>query len=32
MSERISDADNPQWKYLALAMLELERDRRNKEQ
>ena len=24
MSERISDADNPQRKYLALAMLELE--------
>ena len=31
MSERISDADNPQRKYLALAMLELERARRNKE-
>ncbi len=31
MSERISDADNPQCKYLALAMLELERARRNKE-
>ncbi len=31
MSERISDADNPQRKYLSLAMLELERARRNKE-
>jgi len=31
MSERISDADNPQRKYLALAMLELERARRNTE-
>ena len=31
MSERISDVDNPQRKYLALAMLELERARRNKE-
>ena len=31
MSERISDTDNPQRKYLALAMLELERARRNKE-
>ena len=31
MSERISDADNPQRKYLALAMLELESARRNKE-
>jgi hypothetical protein len=31
MSERISDADNPQRKYLALAMLELEKARRNKE-
>jgi hypothetical protein len=31
MSERTSDADNPQRKYLALAMLELERARRNKE-
>jgi hypothetical protein len=31
MSERISDADNPQRKYLALAMLELERARRSKE-
>jgi hypothetical protein len=31
MSERISDADNPQRKYLALAMLELERARRDKE-
>ncbi len=31
MTERISDADNPQRKYLALAMLELERARRNKE-
>ena len=25
MTERISDADNPQRKYLALAMLELEK-------
>jgi hypothetical protein len=31
MSERISDADNPQRKYLALAMLELERARRHRE-
>jgi hypothetical protein len=31
MSERISDANNPQRKYLALAMLELERARRSKE-
>jgi uncharacterized protein YhaN len=31
MSERISQADNPQRKYLALAMLELEKARRNKE-
>ena len=31
MSERISDTDNPQRKYLALAMLELEKARRNKE-
>jgi hypothetical protein len=31
MSERISEADNPQRKYLALAMLELEKARRNKE-
>ncbi len=31
MSERICEADNPQRKYLALAMLELERARRNKE-
>ena len=31
MSGRISDADNPQRKYLALAMLELERARRDKE-
>jgi hypothetical protein len=31
MTERISDADNPQRKYLTLAMLELERARRNKE-
>jgi hypothetical protein len=31
MSERISDANNPQRKYLALAMLELEKARRNKE-
>jgi cytochrome c-type biogenesis protein CcmH/NrfG len=31
MSERISDTDNPQRKYLALAMLELERARRNQE-
>jgi hypothetical protein len=31
MSERISDVDNPQRKYLALAMLELERARRSKE-
>ena len=31
MSERISETDNPQRKYLALAMLELEKARRNKE-
>jgi hypothetical protein len=31
MSERISVVDNPQKKYLALAMLELERARRSKE-
>jgi len=31
MSERISDVDNPQRKYLTLAMLELEKARRNKE-
>jgi uncharacterized protein YhaN len=31
MTERISDVDNPQRKYLSLAMLELERARRNKE-
>ena len=31
MSKRISDVDNPQRKYLALAMLELEKARRNKE-
>jgi hypothetical protein len=31
MSERISDAENPQRKYLALAMLELEKARRVKE-
>lgn len=31
MSERISDADNPQRKYLALGMLELEKARRTKE-
>jgi len=31
MTERISDADNPQRKYLALAMLEIEKVRRNKE-
>jgi hypothetical protein len=31
MSERISDANNPQRKYLALAMLELEHARRNRE-
>jgi hypothetical protein len=31
MSERISTVDNPQKKYLTLAMLELERARRNKE-
>lgn len=31
MSERISDVDNPQRKYLALAMLELEKARRMKE-
>lgn len=31
MSERISDADNPQRKYLQLAMLGLEKARRNKE-
>ena len=32
MTERISDVDNPQRKYLTLAMLELERARRNKEE
>jgi hypothetical protein len=31
MSERISDVDNPQRKYLTLAMLELEKARRSKE-
>ena len=31
MSERISAVDNPQHKYLALAMLEIEKVRRNKE-
>jgi hypothetical protein len=31
MTERISDVDNPQRKYLALAMLELEKARRLKE-
>jgi hypothetical protein len=31
MSERTSDADNPQRKYLALAMLELEKARRKEE-
>jgi hypothetical protein len=31
MTERISNVDNPQRKYLTLAMLELERARRNKE-
>ena len=31
MSERTSDADNPQRKYLTLAMLELEKVRRNRE-
>ncbi len=31
MTERISEADNPQRKYLSLAMLELEKARRNKE-
>jgi len=31
ISERTSDADNPQRKYLTLAMLELEKARRNKE-
>jgi hypothetical protein len=31
MSERISDTENPQRKYLALAMLELEKARRGKE-
>jgi len=31
MSERISHTDNPQRKYLTLAMLELEKARRNKE-
>jgi hypothetical protein len=31
MSERVNDADNPQRKYLALGMLELERARRTKE-
>jgi hypothetical protein len=31
MTEHISDVDNPQRKYLALAMLELEKARRLKE-
>jgi len=31
MTERASNADNPQRKYLTLAMLELEKVRRNKE-
>ena len=31
MSERISDVDNPQRKYLTLAMLALEKARRSKE-
>jgi hypothetical protein len=31
MSERINETNNPQRKYLALAMLELEKARRNKE-
>jgi hypothetical protein len=31
MSERINDVDNPQRKYLALAMLALEKARRSKE-
>jgi hypothetical protein len=31
MSERINDADNPQRKYLTLAMLALEKARRSKE-
>ena len=31
MSGRISDADNPQRKYLTMAMLALEKARRNKE-
>jgi hypothetical protein len=31
MTERISSVDNPQKKYLSLAMLELEKARRNKE-
>jgi hypothetical protein len=31
MSERISAVDNPQKKYLTLAMLEIEKVRRNKE-
>jgi hypothetical protein len=31
MSERISDASNPQRKYLSLAMLALEKARRSKE-
>ncbi|HLA85594.1 MAG TPA: hypothetical protein VJL29_12445 [Thermoguttaceae bacterium] len=31
MSERISQTDNPQRKYLTLAMLELEKARRGKE-
>jgi hypothetical protein len=31
MTECINEADNPQRKYLALAMLELEKARRNKE-
>ena len=30
MSERVSEVDNPQRKYLTLAMLELEKVRRNK--
>jgi hypothetical protein len=31
MSERVSETNNPQRKYLALAMLELEKARRNQE-
>jgi hypothetical protein len=31
MSDRVQDADNPQRKYLTLAMLELEKVRRSKE-